>query len=404
MMQLTERHIIKKSHKLWKELDNLSFLSKNLYNATLYLVRQHYFETGGYLNYNAVNRIMIDSKNLDYYNFPSRPAQQIQMQIDNSYRGYFQALKQYQKHPELFDGMPRSPQYKDKINGRNILTYGISAINKMEYRKTRQIKLSKTNIIFKSKIPWEQIDQVRIIPGNGIYTIELIYTVPDIQQKEFNDKCAGVDLGVNNLVTLVSNIDTPKIFNGKPLKSINQFYNKKRAQLQSQLPKGQYNSKQIQTLTNKRNNKIHDYMHKTSRKIINYLVSQDITKLVIGKNTQWKQRINIGRRNNQNFVSIPFNKLIQQIQYKTQLQGIEVILINESYTSKCSFLDNESIKKHETYQGKRIKRGLFQSNIGKLLNADVNGAANILKKEVPNAFAKGIEVVVVRPVREEIPV
>jgi IS605 OrfB family transposase len=217
----------------------------------------------------------------------------------------------------------------------------------------------------------------------------------------FNHRIASIDIGLNNLATLTSNgAFAPLILNGKPLKSINQFYNKKKAKLQAALKKEQKTSRRIQALTHKRNNKVKDYLHQSSRYVMNQLVSNQISVLVIGKNDQWKQEIALGSRTNQNFVQIPHATFIDQLKYKAQLVGIRVVLQEESYTSKCSFLDGESIQKHAEYQGKRIKRGLFRSKNGTVLNADVNGSANILKKAFPTAFnGYGIEGAVVHPIR-----
>jgi putative transposase len=230
----------------------------------------------------------------------------------------------------------------------------------------------------------------------------------EVEQHTFDpDKVAGIDLGMNNLASVTSNDGClqPLLINGRALKSINQYYNKKKAHLQSSLPKGVYNSKKMSQLTHKRNMKIHDFMHKSSRALVDYLVKNEIGKLVIGKNKNWKQNLNIGKKNNQSFTSIPFQKLIDQIIYKASLKGIEVVLTEESYTSKCSFIDMEPLKKQESYKGRRIKRGLFKSSNGTLINADCNGSGNIIRKVFPNAFclaanqANGIEGVVVRPLK-----
>nr|MBC8235538.1 IS200/IS605 family element transposase accessory protein TnpB [bacterium] len=193
----------------------------------------------------------------------------------------------------------------------------------------------------------------------------------------------------------------PIIINGKPIKSINQFYNKKRAEIQMVICgdkpacaelsiNGKRTSKELVKITDWRNEKILDYMHKTSRFVINHCLEHNLGHIVIGKNDGWKQEINIGKRNNQNFVSIPFDKLIQQIQYKAQLVGIKVTKVCENYTSKCSALDLEVIGKHENhaYAGKRVKRGLFRTALGLLINADVNGALNILRKVIGDNFLK----------------
>jgi putative transposase len=205
---------------------------------------------------------------------------------------------------------------------------------------------------------------------------------------------------MNNLSTITFNNGlNPIIMNGKPLKSINQFYNKKLAFLKSELELKQKRkkSKEIIKLTNKRNNKIIDYLHKSSRKLVNQLVSNDISTLIIGKNTSMKQDINLGKKTNQNFVQLPIFKYLNMIEYKSKLEGIKVIYQEESYTSKCSFLDQESIKKHLSYKGKRLKRGLFESEKGKLINTDVNGSLNIMIKAIPNIFLDGIEGVGVHP-------
>ena len=217
---------------------------------------------------------------------------------------------------------------------------------------------------------------------------------------------ASLDLGVNNLITLVDNKigeenREPIILNGRPIKSINQFYNKKRAEIQEELAQTnresplngwhrERSSIKLRKITDWRNQKIDDYMHKSSRFVINHCLEHNLGHIVIGKNDGWKQEINIGKRNNQNFVSIPFDKLIQQLQYKAQLVGIRVTIIDESYTSKCSALDLETIGKHEdhAYAGKRVKRGLFRTAFGILINADVNGALNILRKVIGDTFLK----------------
>ena len=211
---------------------------------------------------------------------------------------------------------------------------------------------------------------------------------------------AGIDIGLNNLAAVTSNVKDfqPIVVNGKPLKKINAYYHKKCSVLQSKLPKKQKTSSIIRKITNKRNFKIDDYLHKASRLVINYLAANQIGTLVIGHNDKWKQSINLGKRNNQNFVSIPFNRFISMLKYKAELIGIKVIITEESYTSKCSFIDSEPLSKQSEYKGKRVKRGLFRSQSGILINADCNGSGNIVRKVVPNAFVEAIQGVVVPPV------
>lgn len=370
-MILTERHIIKKTNSLYKELDMLCFLSKNLYNSALYTVRQFYFENKKYINWININNQFIKGKQIDYYALPCKVSQQTLKMVDQNMKSFFNALKAKNSNPRL-------PKYLDKTKGRFVVTYTNQAISKTELKKG-YIVLSKTNIRIKTKI--HDIQQVRIVPQNNVIVVEVLYKVNCKSNISDVRKYCGVDFGLDNLMSCGFSDVRPMLINGKPLKSINWHYNKKKAELQSLL-KNKYTSNRISNLTIKRNNKVNDYLHKSSRLFINYLVSNDITDVVIGYNKEWKQGINIGRVNNQNFVNIPYYKLLNMLTYKCELLGITVHITEESYTSKCSFLDNEEICKHEGYKGSRIKRGLYKSSDGRLINADVNGALNILKKVI----------------------
>ena len=373
-MYLTERHIIKNN----KELDELCFKTKNLYNKALYLVRQHYFETKCYLNYFKVNGLMVESKDIDYYSLPTKVSKQILRLLDRNFRSFFSLLKK--KQACSYDKPVRLPKYLNK-EGRYIAIYKKEAIS-IVYLRKGLIKLSSLSIEIPTKVTESNIVEVRILPRNNHHVVEVTYKEEEKPLLDNNERYASIDLGLNNLATVSSNVAKPFIINGKPLKSINQYWNKERARLQSLLKGNRKTSKRIQSITNKRNNKVNDYLHKSSRKIVNFLVSNNISTLVVGYNEEWKQNINIGKKNNQNFVNIPFYTFIKQLEYKCKLVGIKVILTEESYTSKCSFLDNEPIKKHEKYLGERIKRGLFKSSKGKLINADLNGSLNILKKVI----------------------
>lgn len=188
----------------------------------------------------------------------------------------------------------------------------------------------------------------------------------------------GIDLGLNN-IAVCSTKESSVIYNGRILKSINHFYNKRKSELQSILPKNTHASRRIKRLSTSRNNRVENYIHHISKKIIEHAKQEKITKILIGNNANWKQGINLGKKNNRNFVSIPHSALIEKIKYKGLLEGIEVITTQEAYTSKCSALDLEPIGKHEKYAGKRIKRGLFVTSSGMLINADVNGSLNIAR-------------------------
>lgn len=384
-MQLVERHIIKPNHDLFKECDELAFKAKNLYNQGLYRVRQHFFKTGEYLNYNTLQKELsrnIGKKQVDYINLPAKVSQQVLRGLDKNFVSFFKANQSYQKHPSKFKGKPKIRRYKKKLEGRSVVTYTNQAISKVGLKKGL-VQPSKTKICLSTKQTAPQ--QVRVVPKSTHYVIEVVYNKAEKEHIP-NGKIAAIDLGLNNLVTMTFNFkEKPIIINGRPLKSINQsryFRDKEKAKAVSHIG-GKGRSNKTIKLDFKRNNKVNDYLHNSSRWLINHLVSLHITLLVIGWNKDMKQDINLGYKNNQNFVSIPFHKFIHQLQYKGQLEGIKVIVREESYTSKCSFLDGEPIKKHKTYQGKRVKRGLFRTAKGIYINADINASYNIMSKEFP---------------------
>lgn len=249
----------------------------------------------------------------------------------------------------------------------------------------------------KNIINLNNIQEVKVVKIANGYDIKIIYKTDKPTPKPNNGRYLAVDLGLNNLMTAVSNTNnTPFIVTGKTVKSVNQFFNKIKAKLQGEkdrfihlakqsnktIPQINCINKQLNKLSFKCNNQINDYLHKASHYLINHAVANEITTIVIGHNQDWKQGINIGKRNNQSFVSVPFARLVQMIQYKAKLRGIDVIVAEESYTSKCSFLDDEPIAKQVNYQGKHVKRGLFKSSNNTLINADVNGACNILRKVI----------------------
>ena len=371
-MILTERHIIKQSNSLYNELDNLCFLSKNLYNSALYTVRQFYFTNKKYFNWIKINNQFVSEKQQDYYALPCKVSQQTLKMVDQNMKSFFNAIKAKNSKPKL-------PKYLDKIKGRFVVTYTNQAISKKALQNG-YIELSKTNIKLKTNV--KNVKQVRIVPRNNFIVVEILYEVRSKLHNNSKETYCGIDFGLKNLITCSFQNDNPLIMNGKPLKSINWHYNKEKSRLQSLLDNGKKTSKKIQNITLKRNNRINDYLHKTTKIFVNYLVSKKINNVVIGYNKEWKQGINIGRVNNQNFVQIPYYKLLNMLTYKCEIEGISVIVTEESYTSKCSFLDDEDICKHEEYVGKRIKRGLYKASDGRLINADVNGALNILKKVI----------------------
>ena len=369
-IQLTQQIVVSNKSSKFAQLDELCFLSKNLYNVALYHIRQYYKETNKYLSYNKLTKILSDSNNIDYRAIPyAQSAQQVLRQVDKQYKAFYVSIKSKKMQGKKV----RLPKYKDKENGRNIFVYTnqcAKVYNKIVYLKTKQGTLSFNTVV-------DNIQQVRLVPKGNHIVVEIIYNV-EYELKENNNRYASIDLGLNNIVALSSNVCNSILYNGRPLKSVNRYYNKHKAELQSKLSNNKHTSKRINRLIFRRNNKIKDYMHKLSSAIIQYMEANTLNTLIVGKNDGWKTNIDMGRVNNQNFVLIPFNMLISMLEYKCKLAGINVVIVNEAYTSKCSFLDEETIQKHDTYKGKRIKRGLFISSKGIKINADINGSLNIM--------------------------
>ena len=386
-----------------KEFSQLCHLCKNLYNLGLYYINMNYEIMDKYLNWYDT-KWMLKSVPL-WKKLPAQVAQNVLKYLHLAWKSYFESLKVFKKNPakwlEDHDNIPQPPHYLRK-NGEFVACFNHQHINikKNKLYFPKKTNLEPIEVVSTNK----DLQQVRIVPKNDIYNLELVYN--HLESCDLNldkNRIIAIDIGVNNLACIVNNIGLqPFIINGKPLKSINHYYNQQVSKLQSikDLQKREGDTKKIKKLRRIRNNKIKDYMHKASRRIINYCIENNIGTIIIGKNKNWKQNTNIGKVNNQNFVQIPFNQLLEKLQYKTEFIGIEFKTISEEYTSLCSFLDNESIEKHENYQGKRIKRGLFQSSDGRLINADVNGAYNIMKKAFPKAInADGIQGAQLHPLR-----
>jgi putative transposase len=394
-MQLVEQHLIKKGDSRYQVIDHAAFASKNLYNAANYEIRQAYIFQGIYLTYETMYNRMKSHE--AYKALPRKVSQQVLRLLEKNWKSYFAAKKAYEEDPSKFLGRPKLPGYKDKQQGRNILVYTIQALSKAGLKRGY---IQPSGLPIEVQTQHTSVNQVRIVPRYGYYVVEVIYEQAAQQANVDPSLMAGIDIGIDNLATLTSNKGgfVPRLVNGRPVKSINQYYNKRKADLQSKLGHNG-TSNRIERLTNKRTRRINHYLHGASRRIIDVLVAEGIGTLVIGKNPNWKQEVNIGRRNNQNFVNIPHARFIEMLTYKAKLVGIQVVISEESYTSKCSFLDNEPICKQENYLGKRVKRGLFRANDGYCYNADVNGSYNIIRKVTPDAFSQGSRGCVVHPTR-----
>ena len=389
-VQRAEQIIIKKSHPKFKIIDEMCFHSKNLYNEANYVIRQKFIESGEYINYYDMNK---EFKTHDNYKACfSQPANCTLRLLDKNWKSYFRGIKDWKEHPEKYLGMPKLPKYLPKDgrfpwmipNNQLYYDYEKSTI----YIRNRLMN----NYDWYSRCLGRPI-QVRFIPHDNYYTMEIIYEieVEDIDKEKASSRIAAIDIGVDNLVTMTNNVmESPIIISGKVLKSINQQYNKERAKIQSDLMKrnGQHWSKKLETMSYKRNQRIRNYMHNTSAYIIKWCIEHNIDTLVVGKNDTWKQE----KKHMQNFTAIPYEMLLLQLQYKCENAGIKYIETNESYTSGTSYLDNEAPIKENYNKERRVQRGLFQAK-DTLINADVNGSLQIMRKVFPDSYTGyGIEV------------
>ena len=373
---LSERHLIFKGHDYYDECDKLTFLAKNLYNATLYYQRNSYFNKS-FENYYVVNKIFTHNNQLDYRALPAKVSKQVQMLVDKAFKSYFALVKK--KRDNSCDKRVSLPSYLSKTKGRCTAPYPKDSLS---LKHDGFIKLSKTNIVIKTKVPKDKIQAVRIVPKGNHFVLEVLYK-PLIDKSISNkiERVAFVDPGLNNLMTVTSNRFNPLMYSGRDLKSINRLANKTIANLKSKLSeRGLFTSPLLQSVYSKRNRRILDKLHKISSNLMSHLVSHNVDTLIFGHNKGQKQDIQLGKKTNQNFVQIPMNQLISMLQYKCQLKGIRFIVTEESHTSKCSFLDLEEIKHHESYLGKRVKRGLFRTSKNCYINSDVNGSLNIGRK------------------------
>ena len=397
-MNRVEKHIIKSNNKYYKMLDEYCFKSKNLYNYANYIIRQEFINNGKWIRYNDLDKILKkEDNNYDYKNMPiSSSAQQCLKLLDKNWKSFFVSIKDYNKNPSKYSGRPKLPKYRPK-NGRNILIL----TNQNCKIKNGYINFPKKfkGLLIKTKIR-KGLQQVRVIPKDKYLVIEIVYKIEDVEALVDNGRYIGIDLGLDNFATITNNCGLiPLVINGKGLKSINQYYNKQMTHYKSiakRVNKLDYTNK-MRKLTFKRNNKVEDYVHKASRFLVNYCKNNEINTIIIGNNKNWKQNSKMNKKVNQNFISIPYYNFIQKVQYKAEEFGIKVIITEESYTSGTSFLDDELPIKENYNKSRRKYRGLFISNNGTKINADVNGSYQIIKKVFPKAFADGIEGVGLHP-------
>lgn len=375
-------------------LQKLCYQTKNLYNRAMFIFKKNYSNTRKWLSYQQLNRILMQEE--CYRVLPAQTAQHILKLLERNWKSFKQALIEFKSSPQAFLGKPRPPVYKAR-NGQQIAIF-----------TNQQVKISKGRLSIPRKIPFTiktrlretvKLREVRVVPRGTGYTIEIVYSklVPDADV--IGKRIGAIDLGTKNLITYVDNIGSRPIVvkdEGKGLKSICQFYLKQVKELQQKYLQQQKKSLKntnnlkyglrFQKLNETKRRKVKNWIHQMSRRFIDYWVKNGIHRVYIGYNPCWKQQIRLRKKITQMFVFIPFDKIIHSLEYKAEEQGIKVVRIEEDYTSKCSFLDNEFPMKRVNYKGKRIQRGMFKSSTGFLINADVNGAYNILIKSEPQAL------------------
>lgn len=382
-----------RAEQIWlppdKTIGKLCRLSKNLYNQANYIINNA--EEGKRIRYSELDRILKEESE-NYNTLPAQTAQQILKLIDKSWTSFSRAITAWKQHPDKFKRKPNPPHYKKK-NGEHILVL----TNQQCKIKEGLLKFpKKVGLELKTRLPDDtNLREVRIIPKGVGYVCEIVYEKEVEIEKKDSSRVVGIDLGAKNIIAMVNNIGLKPIVvkdDGTGIKSINQFYNKRKAVLNNIYSKQNIkDGDKMKRLRTKRDKKASDWTHKLSRYIVDWCVKHDIGTIIFGCNKEWKQRINIGKRNNQTFTQIPFDMIIQKTSYKAEEKGIEVKEQEESHTSKCSFLDNEPVEHHNKYLGKRITRSLFKTAKGIIIHADINAGYNIIKKAIPKAFSNECE-------------
>ena len=390
-MQLTERHLIKPNHELYATLDDLTFKAKNLYNHGLYLYRQSYFERkknpeAPVLTWAEIDKGLRKQGHEDIRALPSKVAGTVLKNLGENISSFWKLMRL--KREGGLAQKPKLPGYLHKTDGRYLVSFNYQTFGAKRGANNELFLCPKgINLPIPTKVADPK--QVRIIPSRNNFIIEVIYNVEESAPKS-TSKYAGIDLGVDNFATVTfSTQNRPLIIKGLELKSINQGYNRLISKAQSLLPETCKTSKSIHRLWSRRSWILTTKIHQMTAFLATLFDEMQIEKVFIGKNADWKQNLPFGKKVKQRFAYLPYETFIEQLQYKCQLRGIAVITQEESYTSKASFLDNDNIPVYgETdnpkFSGCRIKRGLYKTGKGQLINADVNGAYNILRKGLMN--------------------
>lgn len=393
-----ERHNIKRGSPMWKVCDGLCFKSKNLYNYANYIMRQSFINKESIIKYYDLWKMLKISE--PFKDIGSNSGQHTLKLLCRDWKSFMELLKMYNKNPKSLLGRPKLPKYKNK-NGRHIcILTNMQTQIKDGYLYFAFKTMKPFNNMIRTKIKGHHM-QTRIIPRGGNYVLEIVYELEVPNEIKESKNIIGIDLGVNNFATISNNIGAKSIIiNGRGIKSYNVYWNKKMAKYKS-LAKTNNKldwTKRLQRITNKRNNKMDYFLHNASRQVINYCVGLNIDTVVVGLNKKWKQESNMIKSVNQTFVQIPYDKFINKLKYKCEDVGIKFIITEEGCTSGTSFLDDELPIKENYNKSRRIHRGLFESNKGVKINADLNGSYQIIRKVFSNVKTNEILGVDLHPV------
>jgi len=374
----------------FKRLRELTHHAKNLYNQTLWTLREAFEATGLYFSYPKMDKAMkqIENRSINYRLLKAKVSQQILRRLDKNFKSFFEASQDFKTNPSKYRGQPKPPRFNK--NQYYNLIYDSQAFQINNDKVILDAK-NELKIPIPKQLIGKTIKQVEIIPKPQSFQAVFVYeeNQASYQQVAPNDKIMSIDLGLNNLATCVTNgVIKPFIIDGRRIKSINAYYNKRKAKIQSKLEKSRSRkwSNRLQQLTDWRNAIINDYLHKATAHVVKSCLTHNISKVIVGDVTKSLDQINLGKKTNQNFVNLSLGQFIEKLRYKLGQHGIKLKVANESYTSVASFVDGDYLPKKynreakPTYSGKRIKRGLYRSQDGILVNADANGAYNILRK------------------------
>lgn len=436
---------IKKGHRMYRYCHSICLASARLYNRTNYVIRQYAtavdrsekgeeltenqrdiytlvseitrgtkFQPGRkWLTYNQLDYIFKVTDDPAYRGLPAHANQQIMKRVVRDYNSFFGALRSYKQEPEIFTGRPGMPRYKRKDSlitavltnqvcvikeGKYLKfpltgeTLNVGGVEESEVLKEVQVKCHPdyfmVHIIFQRE---NQDEPVRENPLLEMDEKKMKKHLRDMERCSY--RVAAIDVGTNNFCAIANNFGVrPLLVKGGIVKSRNYYYNKKLANMRSQAKRcnNRWSTRKISRFHDKRNRIIYDQMHKISHAVADWALNHKIQLVVLGHNKFQKQSIHLGDQNNQNFVQIPFNEFAEKLRYKLEERGIAFLETEEAWTSKADFLAMDPIPQYKKGQkppvmsGERIHRGLYRHGNRKLSNADINAAANIMRKVLPN--------------------